>query len=201
MFYFYLFALIVGGVLLAAAALLGGDHDAEAGDLSHGDLDHGVESHGKHIGEVPADVGGLLWILRSMRFWTFFLAFFGLTGLTLGGLGLVDSRAIVGLLAVGMGLVCGYGAAKIIHALTVSDTANSVNASEYIGKTARVLVAMNASQTGKVRVDAKGTTVDLLAKGQLGAAFNVNDHVYIVEIHGTTAYVARELKTSGLSKT
>ena len=196
MSYFYLFALIVGGVLLAAAALLGGDHDADAGDISHGDLDHGVDGHGKHVGDVPADVGGLLWILGSMRFWTFFLAFFGLTGLTLGGLGLVESKAIVGILALAMGFVCGFGAARIIHQLTVSDTANAVNASEYIGKTARVLVAMNAAQTGKIRVEAKGTTIDLLAKGQLGATFNVNDHVVVVEIHGTTAYVARELKSN-----
>ena len=195
MVYFYLFALIVGGVLLAAAALLGGDHEADAGDISHGDLDHGIEAHGKHIGDVPGDIGGLVWILKSMRFWTFFLAFFGLTGLTLGGLGLVESKALVGVLAVGMGLVCGFGAAKIIHHLTVSDTANAVNASGYIGKTARVLVAMNAAQTGKVRLEAKGTTIDLLAKGQLGASFNVNDHVVIVEIHGTTAYVARELSS------
>ncbi|MBK8171442.1 MAG: DUF1449 family protein [Sandaracinaceae bacterium] len=194
MVYFYLFALIVGGVLLAAAALLGsGDHDGDSAI----DASHDVDAHGKHIGEIPADVAGLLWIFRSLRFWTFFLAFFGLTGMTLGGLGLVDSKTLVALLSLVMGLGCGFAAAKIIQRLSVADTDSAISTKDYIGKSARVLVAMNAKQTGKIRVQVRGTTIDLLASGINGGSYAIGDQVFIVQMDDTNARVTHELDRVG----
>jgi hypothetical protein len=86
--YLYLFGLIVGGVLLGSSLLLGGhgeaEVDAELDAEVGGDAEVHVDDHGSGI-EVGADL--VLWRFRSLRFWTFFLAFFGLSGTLLGGWG------------------------------------------------------------------------------------------------------------------
>src|SRR6187431_2881110 len=97
----YLVCLLIGGTFVAGSALFGG-HGHDGG---HGELDHSAHfgaGHGLHGGldhhelpsgsgtsfeaVVPAEVahvasqdlgGDHLWLpLLSMRFWTFFLAFF-----------------------------------------------------------------------------------------------------------------------------
>ena len=72
----YLIALIVGGVLLALTLVLGGAVDHHAG----GDLDHHA-GDGGHGGSFDAVFGWLP--VTSLRFWTFFAAFFGAVGTVL----------------------------------------------------------------------------------------------------------------------
>ena len=96
--YFYVGALVFGGVLLLSSVVLG-HHDAD-GDFDL-DGDGGLDSDGdvdaEHEITVEKDIDlsgdiGLFWVLRSIRFWMFFLAFFGLTGVLFQGLGLIEKR-------------------------------------------------------------------------------------------------------------
>jgi len=201
--YLYLFALIVGGVLLGASILLGGDHDGDAdfdldgdGDLDlDGDADADFGEGGDAAAHGDFDVHGapgFLWsAFKSVRFWTFFLAFFGLTGLTLDGLGLVGTWPLTLLAAVGMGLASGMGAVAIIRSLASDDSGAVASESDYLGKTARVLVPVTREGVGKVRVQIKGSTVDVLATTDEDAPVQAREEVMIIEMDGTRARVAR----------
>ena len=198
--YLYLFSVIVGGVLLASSILLGGHEDA---DLDGGDadvdmdLDADADADADADGGLDKDIGGhgdisgFLFLFLSLRFWIFFLAFFGLTGLTLDMLNLVSS-AWLGLgLAVSMGLVTGLGATSLIRKLGTDTSGSAVTSRDYVGKTARVLVPFGGASTGKVRVDIKGNSVDLLATGLEDEGFEGREEVLIVEMDGPRARVAR----------
>jgi len=185
--YLYLFALIVGGVLLGASILLGGDHDADADADLDVDADVDADADADHGADHGHDVGGhggadfFLWSFRSIRFWTFFLAFFGLTGLALPWLGLVDTPWLGLGLAVGMGGLTGLGAAAVLRALGTDETANVASSSDYVGKTARVVLPVRKGGVGKVRVQLRGTTVDVLATTD-EEAFSSKDEAMIIEM-------------------
>jgi membrane protein implicated in regulation of membrane protease activity len=199
--YVYIAALVLGGVLLGASLLLGG-HDADGPDADGPDVDgpdlDGVDADAD-VGldkdlevEKGIDVDGgtdVFWILRSFRFWMFFLAFFGLTGVTLDGLGLVQTPWITAALSTVMGFLAGGGAATAFRVLSKDETAEAPGANDYVGKSAKVLVAPKRGSVGKVRVEVKGQLVDLLATtdDEIGA----NDEVLVIEMDGTRARIAR----------
>lgn len=194
--YLYLFTLIVGAVLLGASILLGGhdaDVDADAGDV---DLDADADLDVDHDGDADVgghgDFSGLLLSVLSLRFWTFFFAFFGMTGLALDLLGLVENEWVTLALALGMGFGTGAGAMTIIRKLSADTSGKAVESSDYIGKTARVIVPFEGESVGKVRVSLKGNQIDLLASSvEDEDSFTGREEVLIVEMDGPKAKVAR----------
>lgn len=203
--YLYLFSLIVGGVLLGASILLGGDGDSDADVDANADagvdLDADADADA-HVGDAAhghgtMDVGGhgaadfFLWTFRSIRFWTFFLAFFGLTGIALTWLGLVDSP-LVGLgLALGTGALTGFTAAAALRRLGTDESGAVASSNDYIGKTAKVVVPVTRGGVGKVRLQLRGTTVDVLATTDEDDAFGSREEAMIIEMEGTRARIAR----------
>lgn len=199
--YLYLFSLIVGGILLAASILLGGkdvdaDADADADLDVEGDAD--LEAEAEADGGMDKDVGGhgdlagFLYLFLSLRFWIFFLAFFGLTGIVLDVLGLVSSELIGLALALAMGTAVGTGATALIRMLSRDTSGEAVESKDYVGKTARVLVPIEGERVGKVRVEIGGRSVDLLASGvEAGEGYEGKEEVLIVEMEGSRARVAR----------
>ncbi len=184
--YLYLFALVLGGVLLGASMLLGGEHGHDHGH----DVDHG------HAGEGGADTPGAFSALRSTRFWTFFLAFLGLTGVAFRGLGLVSNEYIGLGIALVIGLLTGGVANSVFRKLSKTEASSHASSSDYVGKSARVLVrvdpwAEQSGSVGKVRVRLKGSTVDLLAVTDEAQPFEPKDEAIIVEMDGTRARIAR----------
>lgn len=181
--YLYLFSLVVGGGLLGVSIVLGG-HDAP---------------HDVHAGEAlapagqEAPLGGLesyLYWLVSLRFWTFFVAFFGLTGLVFDGLGLVSSQTLTVVIATVMGLCCGGGAMFVLGKLTKEQNNSAISSTDYIGRTGRVLVGFAPGGVGKVRIEVKGSSVDLLAMPEDEHTYATNDEVIVVEMSGLHALVA-----------
>lgn len=194
----YMFSLALGGVLLGASILLGGKDgieassdapDAELGDIHvHAEVESGG-GVSKDI-EVGGGADFLMWSLTSVRFWTFFLAFFGLTGLVFDGFSLVPHEAISAVLAVGMGSAAGFGISYAMRVLSTDQTSRVAEAEDYVGKSARVLVAPKPGGVGKVRVDIGGNLVDVLATTDELDVSN-KDQVMIIEMEGTTARVAK----------
>lgn len=207
--YTYLFSVIVGGVLLGASVLLGGHDDADLGDADLGD--GGDLGHGS-IGDADFDADGdgefgkgefgkdlaldgfgadfFLWTFRSVRFWTFFLAFFGMTGLSLDGLGLMGPMAALAA-AIGMGSASGLGASAAIRVLAADTSGRAASSRDYIGKTVRVVVPVEGEEVGKVRLRLKGQTVDVLATTDEGDSFASQEEAIIIEMDGTRARIAR----------
>lgn len=193
--YAYLFALIVGGVLLGTSVLLGG-HDGDVDVDADGDFDF----DGDLDVDVDADVGGgidkdlaldsdgdALWFLKSLRFWTFFLAFFGLTGITLDGLDLA-TQWIAFALAMGVGSAVGMSAAWSIRKLSRDVSGAIPEGSDYVGKTARVVVPIREGSVGKVRVELRGAIVDVLATSD--ESFSAKEEAIIIEMSDGRARIA-----------
>lgn len=183
LFYGYVFALIAGGILLGASIVLGGGgHDADAHTDGTGHA--GAEDH------APGAFGGALAILVSLRFWTFFLAFFGLTGMVFTLLELAPT-VVTALAATVMGLSAGVGASLIVQRLSGRESNSASSSADYIGKTATVLVPVAKGQLGKVRLTLKGSIIDVLAASDEEPGFAAKDEVLIVEMDGTTARITR----------
>jgi len=102
----YILALVLSAILLVASLLVGDT----ATDVA---ADHEVEP------TIPSEVGQLDGLekapgrfvvsnLKSIRFWTFFAAFFGIAGLLLDGLDLMGPVTAL-LAAIGTGLLTGLG--------------------------------------------------------------------------------------------
>lgn len=198
--YIYLATLIFGGVLLGTSILLGGHSDMD-GDIDvDGDFDLDADVDADM--DLDADTGfskdfdfgdaseAFFWPLKSIRFWTFFSAFFGLTGLALEGLGLMSTvPAFIAACTMGIGL--GWTASSVIRRLARDDSGRGAEAKDYIGKTARVVVPVKAGGVGRVRVQIRGQNVELLAITDEEEPLTAKDDVLVLELDGTRARVAR----------
>ncbi len=210
--YLYVFSLIVGGMLLLASILFGGK-ELEADGAAEADLGAGLEAgadagadadaggeldleghagHG-HLDDVAALGPGrrLLRWFGSVRFWTFFLTFFAATGLAVQGFGLVEHPLVGFALAVGMGLLTGGTAASVTRWLEQGEAAEAPKVDDYIGKSVRVLLPVEPGGTGKVRLQLRGQTVDVLATTDEEEPLGPEDEVIIIEMEGHVARVAR----------
>lgn len=191
--YFYLGALIFGGVLLGSSILLGGHDDADLdldGDIDlDADMDVDADADAEIDKDLPVTGSSYLWWLSSMRFWTFFLSAFGLTGMLLKGLGLAGEIPTL-ISALVMGGLSGFTAAWIIKKLSDDDSGRAAGSHDYIGKSAQVLVPVQAKGVGKIRVRVRGQQVDLLAVTD-EEKLTAEDEVIVIEMDGTRARVAR----------
>jgi membrane protein implicated in regulation of membrane protease activity len=202
-FQVYVFALVLGGVLLAASMFAG---DSDDGGTADGDLDGGPElgdgdasdaelgeasTDMAHAGEGHGDLGGLVAIFVSLRFWSFFAFVFGLTGVVLDGLALTGSQLLTLGLSLAAGALGGGGASAAIRAATRSEVGQVASASDYVGQTGRVLLPIGGEGPGKLRIVLMGTTVDVLATTDDSEPIGVGETALIVEMQGTVASVTR----------
>jgi hypothetical protein len=166
MWLLYLLALILGGGILFVQLVAGGHHDGGDHFGHFGGSDHlGGPDH--HAEQGP----GVL----SMRSVTYGLFAFGFVGTCLHALRLAGEPAT---LAVGTTL------------RSLSDPAASGEAAllEARGRSGRVLVPLSRDQRGKIRVQIKGQTVDLLATTS-GGELPAGAEVVVLDVRGDVAEV------------
>lgn len=196
----YVFALVLGSVLLGSSLLLGGDQDADGdADVSAdadvdadvdagGDVEAGgdMDTHADAGHDTHGDIGGFFAVFGSLRFWTFFTAFFGLTGLVLDGLDLAGEMLSLGL-AISVGFVTGWTAVTVIRKLSANDTGVAAGVNDYVGKSGELLIAAGPGRLGKIRIELRGTTVDMLcisdetiAKGREALIVEMRDDKAVV---------------------
>lgn len=124
----------------------------------------------------------------SLRFWTFFLAFFGLTGLVLDGLNLLPMLpALVAALA--LGASSGTGMSYAIHKLKQQQVGVVSGPTDFIGREATVLLRVGPGHMGKVRLAMQRGAIELLAEGD--EEIRRGETVLVYEMEGTVARVAR----------
>lgn len=108
----YILSLVLGAVLLGASLFLS-DKRVDADDQTR---THDDTTRPSELGQLDGVGGGdfLIRTLRSRRFWTFFVSFFGMTGLVLDGLDLMSPTVSL-IVAIAVGAVAGAGASAAIR--------------------------------------------------------------------------------------
>jgi membrane protein implicated in regulation of membrane protease activity len=180
----YLAALVIGGGVLALQLLLGGDSDSDAGAGEvHADTGDGHDTGHAH-GEA-----GFLPIFLSMRFWIYGLLGFGMVGAILHYLELAGSLTTP-LVAGAVGLLAGFIASWTFRVLARADTSSGAEATDVVGQVGRVLIPCARGSKGKVRIELRGQTLDLIATTD-DEELTSGSPVLIEEIRGMTAHVSR----------
>ncbi len=173
----YLAALAFGGTLLAVSLLFGGDAEIDAGvdvdvdaDVdadADADIQGNPDADSAGVGHVGTGLGDLAdaWLpITSLRFWTFFLTFFGLTGASLAWSGAMTDSFGVAIIAVAIGYVSGAAIANTVKHLRTQVVDSSVTGADCVGTTATVVLAVSADKPGTVRASIKGRLVELVAE-------------------------------------
>ncbi len=208
----YLGALVLGGVLIGASIVLGaGDADLDLdSDLDvdlDADVDLDVDADLDLDADLDADVDADLdadadaghavghdldagtWLpFLSLRFWTFALMSFGLTG-TLSRL-LLDVALPVELgTSVLVGLGIGWAAAWTFRRLKNTTVSGSTQLTGLQGTEATILLPVGPGKVGKVRALVDGQAVALLARTGDDALLPRREPVLVVDVQDGVAVV------------
>ena len=166
MFTLYLFALVVGGGLLAFS--LFGDSDSDAHHDGH---------------------GAVQWL--SLRTITYFLFVFGGVGAVLSRTWGAATAPIVLVLALLAGLGVGAAVSAAFAYLRRTDTGDRLSDDSFVGLTGKVTLPIGKDGIGKVLVQRGDRTHELLAKSLEGSAESTQwKSVIVVEMQRGTALVA-----------
>lgn len=181
MFSLYLFALIIGGGLLAFSTF--GGHDSHHGDVGHG-------GHGGHGGHHDAHGHNpVQWL--SLRTLTYFLFVFGGVGAILTKTWNAATMPLVLLLSVAAGVGIGGTVAMAFNYLRQTDSGASDSDDSFVGLPASVTLPIGSGGMGKVLVQRGDRTYELLARPLDAAAKGASKwkSVIVVEMKGGTAFV------------
>lgn len=198
----YWACLIVGGGLLLISSLAGGHGDADLGGHFDGDLgDISLDAH-VDVGadfDAPTDVAGDVhvdhagatslasWV--SVQFVVYFMAIFGLIGVTLthltdAGGGVTVAVAIFG------GLLVGQGVHQLLRKLRRTSGNSTTQLADYLNKIARVTIDMSHQSTGEVALNVGSNERFLPAVSKReDVKFSRGDAVAVVEYQGGVAQV------------
>ncbi|MDA0682865.1 MAG: hypothetical protein O2797_06790 [Bacteroidetes bacterium] len=200
----YLISLIVGGFFVLLSIFGSGengsdsDHDFDADhDMDLGgdvDVDHDVDfsSDADHdFGDVAS--GGPDFVdLFSIRALFLFAAFFGLTGVVLGATG--TAEPFVALLSTSTGLLVGLGGNWIIKRFAYAQVSSLVTPEFLKGRTARVVLPIEAERNGKIILETGGRKLQLTARlfePEQMEALKTGEEVVVLRMDGRIAEVIR----------
>lgn len=123
---------------------------------------------------------GWLGVMKSLKFWTFGICFFGLTGLVLSNLSVALPAVIVAIAAVIMGILCGGLISGSLRVLRHQKADSLVRSADLVGIAGTVEVPFNATSRGKVRLQIKGSILDLIAYTDEAREFQTGEQVLVV---------------------
>ncbi|MBN1773561.1 MAG: hypothetical protein JXB32_20025 [Deltaproteobacteria bacterium] len=188
--------LAIGAVTVLYSLFAGGDSDADAhgGAEGGGDADATADADGGgdagHHADADADAAGEFWLLFvSMRFWVFFLTFFGLTGLLLELVG--ASALAAALIAAPTGIAMGLGAAWVFKRLREQIVTSQVAPDQLVGLEAKVLLPVSDGMAGKVRLQLGGQVLDRIALLEGREELARGERALVIAVRGDKLLVAR----------
>ncbi len=124
----------------------------------------------------------------SIRFWTFGLTIFGVTGVILHKM---DQKPVVhASLAITMGLIVGYAAALIFHQLKNTTVDSSANIDRLSGHHGIVTLTVRPTGPGKIRTRVKDQNLELVATTTNDEALEIGQKVLIVKSQDGQVVVA-----------
>lgn len=202
----YLGCTIVGMGLVALSFF--SDHDSDADVDADFDMDADVDVDVDldvdadadldldHDGDLAPSVsaGDALWLpVLSLRFWIFFVAFFGLTGLLLTFVSGLSWQPVLGT-SLGLGFFSGYFTSRLIQKLRSEKVHSNIDpATDYLGREGQVLLRVEPGSPGQVRLHVKGVDVDLPAITEGGATLERGTDIKVLKYaEGTLLVVPTE---------
>lgn len=189
----YLICLLVGGFFVLLSMLGGGDSDADVDFDADVDLDADFDSELELDSAIPAETSGTDFVdLFSVRALFLFAAFFGLTGMALSLAG--TGEPFTAVLAALVGLLVGLGGNYLIKRVGYDHVSSDVTSRDLNGVTGRVLVPFTGERRGKIRLVARGQSLQLVARAfenQTIDTFNPGDEVVVVRVNGSVAEVVK----------
>ena len=206
----YWICLIVGGGLLLISTVAGGHGDADVGgdfggdvgDVSldalvgadfhgPGDLPADLHAMGDISGDVHADHAGATspasWF--SIQFVVYFMAMFGVIGVSLTHLADTGAGVTLALASAG-GMIVGQSVHQLLRKLRRSSGNSTTQLADYVNKIARVTIDMSHQNTGEVALHMGNAERFLPAVSKRDdAKFSRGDAVAVVEYQGGVAQV------------
>lgn len=190
MIWIYAAAALFGGTFLIPMLLGGLDTDSGEIDFDTGDLDAGPDGDigASDIGAGP--LGAIFASLVSFRTIVFFSAFFGTAGLAFSVLGYRTLPTLATALLIGV--VAALANSALFGLLRNSQTNSQVGERTLEGRPARVVLPMEGTTKGRIRVDLAGQPQFLVARpfADDGHRFEIGDPVVVVSFERGTALVA-----------
>ncbi|HMJ11394.1 MAG TPA: NfeD family protein [Polyangiaceae bacterium] len=177
----FLAALILGAGTLAFQLLSTGDTDGNG----HGD----GHAHDDPAQDASHGSDGFLPLVLALRFWSFGLLAFGLSGSLLHYLGLLGPGP-ASLVALVTGIASGLLASWSVRRLQLAQTSSGAETSDLVGQLGRVLVPLSKGSRGKVRVELKGQTLDFIASTD-DDLLEAGSSVLVEELRGSALHVSR----------
>jgi len=173
----YIVAAIVGGGLVLMTLFSG-----------HGDAGHEVSADHDVSGDHDIAHGDVWLPFLSLRFWTYFLMVFGLTGISLTTIAR-SVEPVAALLSAGTGLGVGLVVSFLLHWAKRMQADNATRSQDFLGREATVIVPIRPGLEGKVRVEVKGETIELLALPYEEREIAREENVVIVSLENDRARV------------
>ncbi|MFW6054225.1 MAG: hypothetical protein ACOC9J_05375 [Persicimonas sp.] len=176
LFLTYVFCMIVGGAfvilsifggLFEADADLDADMDADFDADLDADLDADVDADADGAGydkDMEVAVSRRFNPLKSFKFYTFAMAFFGLTGVIFELLDLWGSSLGVFGLSVAMGLIVGGGVAYVMHLVNQDSGGGAVGEHDFVAASGQIVLPVREGKRGKVRMHVRGRTIEMPAE-------------------------------------
>jgi membrane protein implicated in regulation of membrane protease activity len=159
------------GLALLAAIGAGHGHDADTAT----DTDHGLDF--------------FEWIpVVSLRFWTYALAGYGSMGVLLTLFTQVQPGTVT-LSATVVGAIAGSAVWLLAKMIRRSEQSSGVVSADLLGKQADVLVTIRPGQPGKIRLEARGDLIDLVAVSDGNETIAVGEKAYVVSVDDGKALV------------
>ena len=211
----YVFCLIVGGAFVGLSVFGGlGDADVDADMDADFDVDADMDADFDVDADVDGDfdldvddaydkdievaVGRRFNPLTSFKFYTFALAFFGLTGVVFTLLNLWASTMGVFLLSLGTGMFAGVAVAWALHLVNQSEGSEGITNRDYMGASAEVVLPIGSGKRGKVKMHLKGRTIEMLAESPDDeVVLDLNEECFVL---GVEDGVAKVVHPSALEK-
>ncbi|MEB3279251.1 MAG: NfeD-like protein [Lyngbya sp.] len=196
MFTLYLFCLIVGGVFVALAAFAGldgvdFDHDFDP-DIQLLDQSAKTEEDKSIRLKNRRRRRGLGLPFFSLRFWTFGGCFFGLTGVILSLLNPAMSPQLILWISIAVGVVSGSAMVWALRLLQHQQADSMVRADDLLGLPSLVEIPFDRNSRGKVRLNIKGRTLELMAMTEDLQEFSQGDEAFVVGVEKNKVWVVSE---------
>ncbi|MBI4859431.1 MAG: hypothetical protein HY815_04115 [Candidatus Riflebacteria bacterium] len=175
------------------------DMSADVPALPDGDItaEHVTDLvHAAHNVPTVADSSPRFVPFLSIRFWTFGACFFGMTG-TILTLLKADPIVCVVLSAL-MGGGSGLTVTALINRLQRDQFSSHMTERDYPGLLGRVIVPIRTGQSGKIRCQARGQIIDLIAESDEKMPLEKEMQVLVIEYKDGVARVVHAGRLSAL---
>ena len=179
---------LFSGILIASSIFLGGGDGDMDKDVSF-DKDFSLDVDG----EAGGDFDSMGWLpFLSLRFWTFFLGLFGLSGILLTGM---ESGSTVTLVTSGfLGVGMAYPISYLFQHLKKESVTSNTSSESYTQEMATTLLPFRPNGQGKIRISSGGELIDIIANNPTSHNIEQDVEVLIVSMDDGIATISPVLR-------